>query len=127
MTQDWYLKLAEDAKYLEHTLNLPNVCLVKKVQPTGDLVPSHTLFNYWFDDNSVNLKALPIPNEVGHYAIHFKDTVIIKDTELDDLLKKLSKINMITQKDCNGNIVRITFSVGKQKGKKKKCSDTDVI
>lgn len=127
MNQEWYLKLAEDAKYLEETLNLPNVCLVKRLQPTGEVLPEKILFNYWFGENSVNVKALPIINKVGNYSIQFKDTVIIKDTDVIGLLNKLSKINMITQKDCNGNVTSITFSTGKKKGKKKKCSDTDVI
>ena len=127
MNQEWYLKLAEDAKYLEETLNLPNVCLVKRLQQTGEVLPEKILFNYWFGENSVNVKALPIINKVGNYSIQFKDTIIIKDTDVIGLLNKLSKINMITQKDCNGNVTSIIFSTGKKKGKKKKCSDTDVI
>ena len=127
MSQEWYLKLAEDAKYLEETLNLPNVCLVKRLQQTGEVLPEKILFNYWFGENPVNVKALPIINKVGNYSIQFKDTVIIKDTDVIGLLNKLSKINMITQKDCNGNVTSITFSTGKKKGKKKKCSDIDVI
>lgn len=129
MTNEWYLKLAEDAKYLEETLNLPNVCLVKKVQPTGELVPSHILFSYWFDDNSVNIKAIPIPDKVGYYTIQFKEILIIKSIKACDLLSKLNKINMIVQRDYNGNAMSITFSQDKKqkKGKKKKCSDIDVI
>lgn len=129
MSQEWKEIIVEDTNYLEETLNIPNVCLVKKMTPTGELIPSYITFNYWFNDDSVGLKAIPILEEEAMYDIYFKSTLVLKHTELDDIVNKLNKFHAVVQKDYAGNITKIELKKGsKKKGKgKKKCSDTDNI
>lgn len=128
MTQSWYDIIAGDAKYLEEISELTNVCMVKKVNHDKKVVPSHIVFNFWFDDNSISLKAMPIPEKEGYYNIQFKDIIIIKETRLCDIVNTLNKYEIEVTRDYSGNINNIRFSKRhKKKGKKNKCLDIDDI
>lgn len=109
--------MTNDLKVLE-SLELTNLCLVKKIDEDGILSPSHIVFNYWFDCTFITLKATR--NDDGTYNIGFKDNIFIKKVKPENFINKLDKYDAKVQQTYNGQVQEVQFFHKRTRSKKKK-------
>ena len=93
-------KLIDDSKYLE-SADIWNICLVKKIDETGNITPDHITFNYWIDGQSVTIR-LEIKNN-GNYDVYYKSRLLIKNVMIKNIINKLSNYKVIVKKSLGGS------------------------